>query len=163
MREVLARAGLAILAFTGAVAGGWALAAPRSFYDDFPGGGRHWVAVDGPYNEHLVRDFGSLSLAIALVVAVAAVVATPMLMRLAAGSVLVNGVPHLAYHAANLEPYGTSDKVGNIVSLSLVVVVALFVLLSTRARHSASTSSGSRRYASQWPWARNRQRTYEPT
>ena len=33
----------------------WALLAPRSFYDSFPGGsGLHWVAADGPYNRHLV-------------------------------------------------------------------------------------------------------------
>ena len=36
---------------------------PRSFYDDFPLG-RGWVAMDGPYNQHLVRDVGSLNLAL---------------------------------------------------------------------------------------------------
>ena len=41
--------------------------APKSFYEDFPGAGRVWVAVDGPYNEHLVRDVGSLNLALAFV------------------------------------------------------------------------------------------------
>ena len=35
------------------------------FYDDFPGLGRSWVAADGPYNEHLVRDVGALNLALA--------------------------------------------------------------------------------------------------
>lgn len=145
MRDVLPRAGLAALAFSGAVVGVWALAAPRSFYDDFPGGGRQWVAVDGPFNEHLVRDVGSLNLALAFVVAIAAVTAAPTLMRVAAGAVLVNGVPHLAYHLAHLDLYDTSDKVGNAVSLSLAVVVAAYVLVAVRARHSASISSGNRR------------------
>ena len=40
-----------------------ALFTPRSFYDDFPLG-RGWVAMDGPYNQHLVRDVGSLNLAL---------------------------------------------------------------------------------------------------
>ena len=146
MREVLIRAGLGAMAFSSAVVGAWALAAPRSFYDDFPGGGRHWVAVDGPYNEHLVRDVGSLNLALALVAVTAAVTLAPLLVRTAAAALLVNAVPHLAYHLANLEPYGTGDKVGNAVSLSLAVAVPLAVLLaSVRARHSASTSSGMRR------------------
>ena len=35
--------------FSGVV-GLWAAVAPHSFYDDFPGGGRHWVAVDGPFS-----------------------------------------------------------------------------------------------------------------
>jgi hypothetical protein len=146
MREVLVRAGLAALAFSATVVGAWALLAPRSFYDDFPGGGRHWVAVDGPYNEHLVRDVGELNLALALVLAVAAFTLVPLVVRTAAAAALVNGIPHLAYHLANLGDYGTADKVGNAVSLSLVVVVPAAVLLaSVRARHSASISSGMRR------------------
>lgn len=41
---------------------------PRSFYDDFPGGGIAWVSVDGPYNEHLIRDIGAWSLGTTVVV-----------------------------------------------------------------------------------------------
>ena len=85
----------------GAFVGVWALAAPRSFYDAFPMPGVFgaWVAGDGPYNEHLVRDVGSLYLALVAAGVVAA------LMRRADASVavgvawLVFSVPHLAYHA----------------------------------------------------------------
>ena len=31
----------------------WILAAPKGFYDTFPGGGTHWVSALPPYNEHL--------------------------------------------------------------------------------------------------------------
>jgi hypothetical protein len=55
---------LAILSLSAAQAGGWALIARRSFYDSFPGLGRHWIAVTGPYNEHFVRDIGGLYLAL---------------------------------------------------------------------------------------------------
>ncbi len=55
-----------VAAGTGGV-GLWAQAVPRSFYDDFPGMGRMWVAVDGPYNQHLVRDVGGLNLGLAFV------------------------------------------------------------------------------------------------
>jgi len=47
--------------------GFWALLAPRSFYDDFPGGGRSWVSALPPYNEHLVRDVGGLPSNLAVV------------------------------------------------------------------------------------------------
>ena len=51
------------------VTGAWALGAPESFYQEFPGGGRTWVSALPPYNEHLIRDVGSLSLALAVLTA----------------------------------------------------------------------------------------------
>lgn len=50
-RRGAARVVLSMLAAVGLVVGSWALFAPQSFYDDFPGAGRHWVSVDGRYNE----------------------------------------------------------------------------------------------------------------
>src|SRR5437879_910064 len=44
-----------VLAFSAFGVGVQAAFFPRSFYDDFPMG-RGWVAMDGRYNEHLVRD-----------------------------------------------------------------------------------------------------------
>ena len=61
MRDTTTRVLLIIVGIGNAVVGLWAAVAPQSFYDDFPGAGRHWVAVDGPYNEHLVRDVGVLT------------------------------------------------------------------------------------------------------
>ena len=58
---------VALLAISALVLGFWAAFDPRGFYANFPGGGRHWVSADGPYNEHLVRDFGSLNLGLAAV------------------------------------------------------------------------------------------------
>ena len=60
MADRVIRAALAALAVVGLSSGLWAEFSPRSFYDEFPGGGRAWVAANGPYNEHLVRDFGAL-------------------------------------------------------------------------------------------------------
>ena len=39
MRDTVLRIGLAVLAVPALVIGVWAAFAPRSFYDDFPGGG----------------------------------------------------------------------------------------------------------------------------
>ena len=81
--------------------GAWALLAPQSFYDSFPGLGRAWVSVDGPYNEHLIRDVGALNLALAAVLAYAAVRLTKELVLVAAVASLVWGVPHAIYHLFN--------------------------------------------------------------
>lgn len=60
------RAALWLLTSTTLVVGAWALLAPASFYRAFPLG-RAWVAVDGPFNEHLLRDVGGLFLALTVV------------------------------------------------------------------------------------------------
>lgn len=127
------RAALAVLALTSLVLGVWATFAPRSFYDDFPGAGHHWVAVDGPYNEHLVRDFGALNLAITVVTLFALVALERVLVIAVALAWLVYQVPHLVYHARHTDVFtATSDKVGTIASLALAVVLPLIVLLYAR-------------------------------
>ena len=50
-----------------ALIGLWALASPRTFYDDFPAGTDGWVHVLGPFDEHLVTDVGSLFIALGVV------------------------------------------------------------------------------------------------
>jgi hypothetical protein len=123
---------LALYGATLAVTGVWAGAFPRSFYDDFPGLGRVWVAVDGPYNEHLVRDVGTLNLALAALLLAAAVHTTPLLVGVAAGVNLVNAVPHLVYHLRHLEVYETTDQVANAVVLGSAVLVPLLLLAWVR-------------------------------
>jgi hypothetical protein len=119
------------------VVGLWAQFAPRSFYDDLPGLGRHWVAVDGPYNEHLVRDVGGLNLALVVVLVVALVTLQPVLVRVAAIAYLVYALPHFVYHLHHLEGYDTVDQVGNVVSLAGAVVLPLVVLALTWLRSGA--------------------------
>ena len=129
------RAILVYLTLSGLLVGVWATFFPRSFYDDFPGLGRIWVAVDGPYNEHLVRDVGQLSLAIAFVIGVAAWAMNTILVRVAAVAWLVNAVPHFVYHLRHLDAYDTVDQVGNVLSLGLLVALPIVVLvLSYRHR-----------------------------
>jgi nucleoside-diphosphate-sugar epimerase len=62
------RVGLWAMALVSLFAGIQQQFMPRSFYDSFPGFGMHWVAVDGPYNEHLVRDLGGANLALRAVI-----------------------------------------------------------------------------------------------
>jgi hypothetical protein len=124
----MTRAVVAIYGAALAVTGGWAAAFPRSFYDDFPGFGRVWVAVDGPYNEHLVRDVGSLNLALAALLLAAAVRTTPLLVGVAAGANLVNAVPHTVYHLRHMDVFGTTDQVTNVIVLGASVLAPIGLL-----------------------------------
>jgi hypothetical protein len=126
------RAALAALAVSGLVVGLWAAFAPRSFYDDFPGGGRSWVAPDGPYNEHLVRDVGALNLALTAAVIVALVALSRAAVIGAGLAWLVYSVPHLVYHLRHLGIYDTSDKIGNVVALGLACVLPVIILVEAR-------------------------------
>lgn len=124
----IVRLALGILALVGIQVGLWAAFAPRSFYDDFPGSGRVWVAVDGPYNEHLVRDVGALNLALAVVAVVAFVTLSRAAVLAAGGAWLAYGVPHLVYHLRHLEPLDGADQVAVPFTLALNVVVAGLVV-----------------------------------
>src|SRR5207244_8509710 len=98
---------LQVLALSGLYIGAWGLANPRSFFRSFPGFGRHWTAVDGPYNQHLVRDVAAFYAALAVLAIVAAVTAEPRLIWITGCVWVVFRVPHLAYHASHLDKYGT--------------------------------------------------------
>jgi len=126
--RTVVRIALALLAVVGLQVGLWAAFAPQSFYDDFPGAGRIWVSVDGPYNQHLVRDVGALNLALAVVAIVAFVTLSRAAVLAAGGAWLAYGVPHLIYHLRRLEPLDTADQVAVPLSLFLSVVLGALVL-----------------------------------
>ncbi len=131
--RLLRRIGLAYLAVNSIWIGAWALLAPRSFYDGFPGGGRAWVSVDGPFNEHLVRDVGALNLAFAAVALLAAVRLERSLTVAASVAALVWGVPHLLYHLINRDGLATSDLVTSLVGLAVFVGIPIALLVGTRS------------------------------
>ncbi|MCI0346356.1 MAG: hypothetical protein L0221_13085 [Chloroflexi bacterium] len=120
---------LLILLSLNSLIGLWAAFAPRSFYDDFPGGGRSWVSPDGPYNEHLVRDFGALNLALSVLTIAAAVMLVRSLAVTAALGWLAYSIPHLVYHLRHLDVYETSDQIANVTALALAPVLAIAVLV----------------------------------
>ena len=134
MKTGLLRIGLIYQAGAMALVGFWAGFAPRSFYSDFPGGGRHWISVDGPYNEHLVRDVGELSLALLVVLVAAAVTLSMPLVRAALVAVIVNGGLHVLYHARHLDMFATSDGAAIMVSLGLGPIVAVVLLAMTGSK-----------------------------
>jgi hypothetical protein len=125
---------LGILTVSGTVVGAWAAFTPRSFYDDFPGLGQIWVAVDGPYNEHLVRDVGSLNLALAVVTLCALLTLARSTIIASTLGWLAYGVPHLVYHARHLGPFDATQAVAVLASVGSTSVLALLVLALERTR-----------------------------
>jgi hypothetical protein len=140
---IVTRVGLVILAFQGLLSGIWATATPRGFYDDFPGFGLSWVSPDGPYNEHLMRDYGALNLALGIVALVAAIWLTRGLVIAAALAWIVYSIPHILYHALNGDPYDTSDHIAIVASLFFAPIVAVVVLWSMRESEAPARGQGS--------------------
>ena len=127
---LVARIGAIILAFQGLGMGLWATIAPRSFFDDFPGLGLSWVAPDGPYNEHLMRDFGALNLALGVLALCAAIWLTRTLIIATAIAWIVYSIPHLTYHALNGQPFDAADHIAIVASLAFTPIVAVVMLLA---------------------------------
>jgi hypothetical protein len=140
---LMQRIALAVLTVQGLLLGCWAAFAPRSFYDDFPGFGHHWVAVDGPYNEHLVRDVGSLFLALFVLTCAVLAAPTARLVRITGGSWLAFAVPHLLYHYRHLDLFDPLDRWLNVVVLAVSVLLPAYLLLAPTPRCRKPARGGS--------------------
>ena len=135
--RTLVRVLLAVLLASGLMLGVWAAFFPPSFYDSFPGLGRTWVSVDGPYNEHLVRDVGNLFLGLSVVTGVAVAAMTSVLVRATAAGWLLFAALHFAYHLRHLDMYEGVDVAGNVLSLGAMVAVAAVLLASAAPDRSS--------------------------
>jgi hypothetical protein len=130
-----ARAGLGILAVFQAIIGVWALFALTGFYSSFPLPGHSWVSLLPPYNEHLVRDVGELSLALTVVLAAAAVSGYWLLSAVAVAAIAFYAVPHAIFHFLHVEGFPTSDAVAQTIGIALhLVVIAVVAWLLWRDR-----------------------------
>ena len=129
-----------ITAAIGAFVGLWAAAWPGSFYDSFPGLGRVWISVDGPYNEHLIRDVGALYLALAAASVAATFSRGPDAGRVVGVAWAVFGIPHFIYHATQFAGMPLIDVIGNIVSLGGSLLLGI-VLMLPGPRHAAPSET----------------------
>src|ERR1044072_6066048 len=109
MQRTITRVLLVIFGLVEAMIGIWSLVSPTGFYQDFPGFRTGWVAMDGPFNEHLLRDFGGLHPALAAPLIGPAVIAPPAGARLAAVAALLFGLPHFLYHLGHVSHFEQID------------------------------------------------------
>ena len=131
MHVMAARVALVALTIAQGSVGIMARLDPRGFYDDFPFG-REWVAPDGPYNEHLLTDFGAALLAIAVMTLVAAWRPTREVVIAAALANIVFGGFHFAYHLGTRDLFSTTDNVLSLTAIGLGVVLGLLLLPLSR-------------------------------
>lgn len=122
---------MALLAANQAVLGTWACLAPRSFFDEFPFR-RGWVASLPPFNEHLVRDVGGLSLGFAVLFTAAALTPRAVLVRPILYAWLVPATTHLVFHLDHLAGFSTADASAQSFGLWLVVALPILVLIALR-------------------------------
>ena len=119
------------------LAGGlWALLLPRVFYEDFPLPARQWVSTLGPYNEHLIRDYGALNLALAVLLLSAAIYLERRLVRVALVTWLVFATPHFVFHLGQTHHFSTTSNAEQLGGLGLLVVLPLVLLFLTTHRES---------------------------
>jgi hypothetical protein len=125
------RAGVVFLAVTQGATAAMQLFAPRFFYDKVPITNHPWVSLLPPYNEHLMRDVGALTMASAFVLAIAAVTMDRLMVRTALVANLIFTVPHFVFHAFHLEEFSTGEAISQTISLGVGVLVPAACLALT--------------------------------
>lgn len=130
-RPELARAALLLLCGYCLFIGFVAVAAPHTFYDDFPFLA-HWVDKLPPYNGHLITDVGGLYIGFAVVLGLAAWRLEAGLTIAACAGFLTVAVPHLLYHATHLDGFGELDAIAELAALASLLVPPLVALWASR-------------------------------
>ncbi|HUR78775.1 MAG TPA: hypothetical protein VMZ22_12570 [Acidimicrobiales bacterium] len=116
----------------------WPLVSPRSFYGDFPGGPYHWIDINGPYNEHFLRDFGALNAAIVVVIVFALWKPSVALLQATGVAIAVYALPHMVYHLAHLDVYEPDEKLIAVAPLALQFFMGLAVVWLATSRNPVS-------------------------
>jgi hypothetical protein len=124
---------MAALAAINAWWGAWARLAPRHFFDNFPGFGRHWTAAYPPYNEHLVTDLGATFLTLAFLLGVAAAVRDRTARWVVLAGVGLFNLLHLSFHAFHRGVMGGFDTAASLTTLAFGVVAAAVLLVLNRS------------------------------
>lgn len=116
--------------------GGWALVDPRGWWNKFPGFGHHWVSGQGgAFNEHLASDAGAGFLAVGIVLVVAAVIGSPLAIRLAALALLVHALPHFIFHVVHSpEHLSQGDKAAGTYGLLAEAIIGAVALVAAGPR-----------------------------
>jgi hypothetical protein len=135
-------AAAALSALLAGFVGVWAYWFPHAFYESFPGILGSWVSVDGPFNEHLIRDVGAMYLAWSGASVATLVWRSDVGYRILGFAWTIFGALHFAYHALHLHLMPPVDAAGEMIALG--VSLALGILLLIPAPHAASAADASR-------------------
>lgn len=114
--------------------GVWAFFFPQEFYDSFPGALGSWVSVDGPFNEHLIRDVGAMYLALGGASVGSLIWRNEAVYRVLGIAWTVFGALHFAYHALHLHHMTIVDAVGEMISLGVSLLLGVVLLIPSANR-----------------------------
>lgn len=133
-------AALVVSTALGLFVGAWAYFAASSFYESFPGVLGSWVSVDGPYNEHLIRDVGAMYLALSAASIVGLILRSPQSYRMLGAAWTTFGLLHFAYHAMHLEHMPLGSAVGEMIALGVSLLLGIVLLIpEPKSRHAVVT------------------------
>jgi len=127
----------AILSVPQLLTGIWAVAAPKSWYDTFPGIGPHLVSAIPPYNDHLSTDAGAGLFATALALLVAALWGDVAALRIGLVGFIAFVGPHAFFHVMHASPHLTAGEnvySSGVLVAELAVAVVLLVCALRTAR-----------------------------
>jgi hypothetical protein len=126
---MMLRLSLLFLLLNTLLVGLWAQFIPYSFYQYFPNSTWSWVSIDGPYNQHLVRDVGGLNLALTGLIVLALFNSEVILLRAVAISTLIYQIPHTFYHIIHLQLLPTTIQQATQTFLLVLGILASLVIL----------------------------------
>lgn len=136
------KAGLLLTGLPQLLLGFWAYVAPLHFFENFPSQVEPWLPFFGPYDQHLVADFGALSAGLAAIVVFAAVRSERTVVIAAAWGWLLWSVPHFLTHVFLADHMTATAASKNFISTSLAVLVPVGVLFLLRAERRRATRTG---------------------
>lgn len=100
--------------------------------------GSDWVSTPGPYNEHLIRDYGALNLALAVLLIAATLLLERRLVQVALLTWLVYATPHFVFHLGQTRHFSTGSNLAQLGGLGLLVLLPLFRLFAARSGSRSS-------------------------
>lgn len=132
------RVGLGFLATTQLVVGVWALFLPARFF------ALEVVGMGMAYNEHLMRDYGAMTLAGAVVLGAATIHRGQWMTRTALVMYLTWTVPHFFVHLAMLDHLAPSTATLLMVALGLAIALPAGLLVLTQRESRTLDDSSAR-------------------
>ena len=132
----LPRWGVGFLTVCQVVVGGWALLLPKEFFS------LDVVSMGMPYNGHLMRDYGAMTLASAVVLGAATVVNELVLVRTSLLMYLLWAIAHLAVHLTMLDQVSVATAIWltTVLALAVALPIALLALTLKAARPPSHTT-----------------------
>jgi hypothetical protein len=121
----------------------WAAFAPASFHRDFPLPGAAWVSTLGPFDEHVVRDFGGALVGLSFLGAWLGLRSGRREIAAAAVAWLFAAGVHLAYHLSVFDAFPTISALLQALGLIVSLLVPAGLLAALSRAPAAASADGA--------------------